>query len=352
MIEIIESDSAFEALGAEWRGLQQDAGVRVFQTYEWCWYGWLLTKSVDTSARLWILKWVREGCPDEVILPAYIDGCGQLRFINDLHSDVCDAVYRSDGLNRHYAYKEMTDAILCDKRIRGIAFHKMIGGSEALNYFGVLLRGAFVYRDNSYSWVTTPRTDAFISEQVQLKQKDRSRLKGIVRKGAGFDFKIYAKNKGDVYPVDRIRNLRDFMAQGIRGGMSFLSDGMIEFMGNLYNCGMCEIPVLESADGVQILAYRMIKGTRVNCWVVLYRNARMTTELYVRYMSEKAKESQWVFDFGVGAYGYKLGTFRPELGVTMSVAYGKGIWRQMLVGLRVNLRFVKDYIKSLREGDK
>ncbi len=39
----------------------------------------------------------------------------------------------------------------------------------------------------------------------------------------------------------------------------------------------------------------------------------MTTLVDACYMANRAKQGDCVFDFGTGAYAYKLGTYRPEV---------------------------------------
>ena len=55
----------------------------------------------------------------------------------------------------------------------------------------------------------------------------------------------------------------------------------------------------------------LLHGKFINFWVVLYDAAGMTTAVDARYMAERSLSADRVFDFGIGAYSYKLGTFRP-----------------------------------------
>ncbi len=345
MIDVIDTLEKFDALKDEWERIEQNPDMRIFQTYSWCRNAWDICVSKEKGTRLWILRWHQDGKDDVVIFPFYIDGKGCLRFIMDRHSDVCNAVYDSRNLNRHWVYKEATAAILENKAIKSVFLQKMEGGGEALNYMSVLIPGCVVSRDNAFSWIKSEKTDKFIAAQTQLRRKDRDRLKAILRKTGELRFRICSTENGDEFPAKAIIALRSSMVGKFRHDDSFLNDDMLCFARKIYDAGMSEIPVLENDDGVCALAFRFLKNRRINYWIVLYRNQILTTELYLRYMIDKAKDSAWIFDFGVGAYGYKLGTYRPEVGVTFSLRYAKNAIRNLMCLLEADVRLVKDVLK-------
>ena len=52
----------------------------------------------------------------------------------------------------------------------------------------------------------------------------------------------------------------------------------------------------------------------------------------LRYIEEKAKDRAFTIDFGTGAYGYKLGTFRPQISANFTFRASKtrfGRWRDL-----------------------
>ena len=57
-------------------------------------------------------------------------------------------------------------------------------------------------------------------------------------------------------------------------------------------------------------------------------------------------DKDYLFDFGVGVYSYKIGTFRPKLGITVSLRYGKSNLQQFKALIMTNIRFVKDWAKA------
>lgn len=349
MIDVIETIDDFSALRAIWEKLDQNPNLRIFQTYKWCRAAWDECLSKENRNRLWILKWYQEGKEDIVIFPFYIDSKGCLRFIMDTHSDACDSVYSEGSINRYWVYKEAADAICKNRDIKNVFLQKMPSGCEALGYFPINLAGSVTSRDNAFSWLYSPQTDSFISGQAQLRRKDRDRLKAIGRKASGLRFDILSIDGGGAFPEAAIRRLRSRMVGLRRPNDTFLSDDMIAFIRRIYQDGKCEIPILSDDLGVHALAFRLLNGTRINFWIVEYDNHQLVTELYMKYMEAKARLGACIFDFGVGSYGYKLGTYRPALGVTFSIRYSPSIVRQLYGLMVTNIRLLKDIIKPRRK---
>ncbi len=346
MIDIIDTLEKFDALKDEWERIEQNPDMRIFQTYSWCRNAWDICVSKEKGARLWILRWHQDGKDDVVIFPFYIDGKGCLRFIMDRHSDVCNAVYDSSRINRHWVYKEASEAILENKDIKSVFLQKMEGGGELLNYMSVLIPGSVVSRDNAFSWIESKKTDQFVAGQEQLKRsEERHRLKPMLRKSNELNFKIYSVETGDEFPVSAINTIRDGMIGKFRADSTFLDGEMLKLVKSIYESGKCEIAVFENEKKFCSLTFQFLKERRIIFWIVLYQNKNLTAALYLRYMIEKSKKDNWIFDFGVGAYEYKLRTYRPEIRVTFSLRYAKNAIRNLWCLLEADVRLVKDILK-------
>lgn len=351
MVTVIETTEGFEGLKAEWERIEQNPRVRIFQTYAWCRAAWDICLSQDTSNRLWILKWEQEEKKDLVIFPFYIDGRGCLRFIMDIHSDICDVVCEINGKNRYWVYRDVVSAITDNRFIKSVLFQKMENGSEALGYFSVMLSGCVVSRDNAFCWLNAGKSESFVLTQDQFKQKDRKRLKSMMKKSSSFDFNIMSKTNGDTFPKEDVVRLREFMVGRTRKDTYFLTDEMIDFIQHIYVENMCEIAVLRQMNSVEALSFRLLKDKHINFWIVLYKDPHLTSELSLRYMCEKTKIASYVYDFGVGVYSYKLGTYRPSVDVTFSLRYAKSLWRQIWLLKDANIRLLKDVLKPRFKKD-
>ena len=90
-------------------------------------------------------------------------------------------------------------------------------------------------------------------------------------------------------------------------------------------------------DGApQALAFRFSSGKDTSprwlSWICLSRDPHLVSALYLRYIEEKAKDGAFTIDFGTGAYGYKLGTFRPQISANFTFRASKtrfGRWRDL-----------------------
>lgn len=345
MIDIIETAEDLRLLKNAWERLEQNPNLRIFQTYAWCKTAWDKYLAKEQGNRLWILHWHQDDDDGAVIFPFYIDGKGCLRFIMDTHSDICDSVHSATTTNRHWAYKEAADEIVRNRDIKSVWLQKSTGASEALNYLSVLLPGAVVCRDNAFSWIIAPRAPSFAVTQDQLKHKERKKIKAIAKKSNDYAFAILSKKNGDIFPENAIKLLREEMIGWRRGNRMFFSDDMIHFVADLYDAGVCEIPILKNDLGVCALAFRLLKEGHINFWVVLYNNPHLSTMLSIRYIEAKVQDAAYVYDFGVGAYTYKLETYRPFIGVTFSLHFAQSWVRRLFVWAQVNIRLLKDMLK-------
>ena len=173
-------------------------------------------------------------------------------------------------------------------------------------------------------------------------------LKCLKRKCDVYSLQVLSCANKDDFPASEFENLRDDMRATGRRSNGYFNDQSIEFVHHLYMSGRCDVAML-SRDG-HVIAMNVILRTkkRLLSWVFLYSDPRASTALYLKLFCEYNFHPPFVFDFGVGVYSYKIGTFRPFTTVTFSLRYGKGILRQIIEGVGMVLRFTKDYIKVIR----
>lgn len=340
MITIIESEDDFLQIADLWHKLDVSS-ARVSQTWEWCYWGWITTLRKDKGNRLWILKWHRDGVDDCVIFPFYIDNRGTLRFLMDMRANGTDCVCLP-GHNRHWCYREAAEIILKEKRIKRVFLQRMVTNTEAFGYLSIFLKGASVYKDNAYSWLSVPKSEDFIAHHNQLKSKDKADLRAIRRKAAPKGIKIYSAGNGDSFPRDAVYEMRDSMIGGRRKNTSFLTDLTINFAEKLYESHYIDIVKLDDIG----LNFIQTKGTRRLSWIFLYRDPHASTELYIKYLEQECRKSDFLFDFGIGVYDYKLGTFRPDTAATCAIALGKSKFDHLMLLKDMLLRMAKDYLKG------
>lgn len=344
MVDIITDEEQFKALESIWRQIEQSSQIRIFQTFDWVWNGWNEFQKKEQGSKLWILKWYQNGKNDVVILPTYIDGSRTLRYILDIHSDTFDAIYR-EGHNHHQAYKEMVEEILKNKDIKSVWLQKMFGDGEALNQFGVQIRGAMVYKDHAFSWLDIKQSEDVIGTFEHMRSKDKADLRAIGRKSAKYELKVLSIDNGDVFPIDAVLNLKNSMLRNTDRKDYFFPETLIKFVQKVYDANKTDIVELWEGGELVALNFMLKKDNRYLSWIFLYTDPRTSTSMYVKYMAQVAKEKGFVLDFGVGVYTYKIGTFRPNTAITYSIRYGKSWWHHISAIKGMLWRVAKDYLK-------
>lgn len=346
MIETIETEAGFDALEPEWRRIDETNSVHVHQTFDWLRAGWDEQKTRAPGDRLWIVKWT-DGA-DVVIFPFCITQGGVLRFIFEMHTDNLGAVY-AVRKNRCICYHELATAIRENKVIRRVCLHKIPLDNELVHYLPVLLKGSSVLKDNAYSWLDVPQAENVIASFAHMKSKDRADLKSIQRKSADKSVRVLSASRGDAFPKETLEGLVASMLTDGRRGEAFFSEALREFSERMFACGKIDIAVLLDKAGQAVaLNFLVKKGENCLSWIFLYSDPHASTELYVKLLGDLARKGACVFDFGVGAYDYKIGTFRPNVSPTLGVFWGRNYWQYSLAMKEALVRCLKDYVKSRR----
>lgn len=349
MVQVFETSDGFRSLEKVWRVNEQNGKLRIFQTYDWCVNAWEKILSRDKKNSLFLLKWSQDGKDDVIIFPFYIDKDGTLRFILDIHNDNNDVVISDEDVNRHWVYREVSDVILKDSRIKSVWLQKMRGDSEALNQLAVCLPGALVAKDNAFAYIKVNETGDFAASQKHFRSENRKHVRKLLKQAEARDYELMRKDRGVAYPRVEICKLRDAMIANGDRAMGFVTDEMIDLAGAMYDLGACEIPVFRQDGQIISLEFRLLKGDYSLDWIYLSTDPRTGTEINVKYCVDRAKTQVGVIDFGVGAYEYKILTTRPMFGATYSLRMGKSAVGEFKMMMQIGLRMLKDCIKSRRK---
>lgn len=348
MIEVIDTVDKLDREAACWQKLEQSPQMLIFQTFDWCKLAWVNVLGQNIDNKLWTLKWTQDGRDDVVYFPFYIDGKGTLRFILDTDSDALNSVYNGHHNNRYWCYREVADAIIAEKRIRNVSLQKMRSDSEALDYLGVLLAGAVVYKDNAYAYMDLVPGGNIALSQKHMRSSDRKHWRHLLKKSEKFEFDVLSAATGDEFPEEDIYRLEAEMVAARSRKDGFFSLGLTAFVKDLFTRRMCEIPVLKENGKIITMEFRLLKGDCILDWIFLSSKPTTGTEINVRYCNEKANSFSGTMDFGVGAYEYKILTTRPKLGVTFTIKYGKSVSRFLKNITAMCARIGKDWLKSLK----
>ena len=348
-IRIIKDIEGFKELKPLWESLYSaNQRLSIFQSYEWNMNAWVYdhaTRFPEDS--LYIIYAVQEGRDRrEAILPLCISNDGILHFIGQMMADILDAITpeHKDCWNGFYA--DIVHFLRAQRDVIDISFYKLDAESDVLNYFGVYWPNAKIEHQDSYSYFAAPQSDGVISEVFwHLTSSERSELKRILAKAKGFSFEILSRMNGNPYPQKELLSLRDWMVEnGLRSKYA-CPDVFIHCMKALYETGLCELSCMYDIDGdLAYAAYRLVSHKQVIFWLVLYKNKLLTSVGDIKYMLAKSCEGSLLFNFGTGAYTYKLRTFRPFARHLYSL---KGHPLTYINFLQDEISLAKKYVKAL-----
>lgn len=314
-ISVIETEEAFAALQERWEQLVAgNPSARIFQTFSWCYAAWTVYHvKHDVGGRLYILHVARESHDEEAILPLWIDRAGTLRFIGDSISDVCDAVCRAHEGYWHQLYADTALFLNEQHGFQRIKLIHLLPSSELMIYFNVYCPDVRLFGMDACSFIALPQKESLLDALTYLSAKDRSRVRALGRKADNYSHRILSKAHRDAFPTEIVIGLRDEMCKRKMRVYAFFPDEMVTFVRSVYDSGLCEIVVSWQYDAPVAASFRLLCGDSVNFWVMLYLDSMLTTLQYVVYLKEKVREGDHLYDFGTGAYAYKLGTFRPQV---------------------------------------
>lgn len=123
-IEEITDLDKFEGLRTEWNVLASDAGLSIFQTWEWSWHWWNINKK---GKKLWLLV-ARDGDKLAGIVPLYISTSYYglpvkvASFIGTGSTDYLNLIARHDARDTILV---LTDHMLASAKWRAIDLHQM-----------------------------------------------------------------------------------------------------------------------------------------------------------------------------------------------------------------------------------
>lgn len=317
-IKVIRDKEEFAGLRDEWEsllGTRRD--TRVFQSFDWNWEVWQRYHgTMRPQESLFILRVTRDGHPNEkAIFPFYLDDHGVLRLIGYMMADVLDCIVPDHADNWHILFADVVSFLREQKEVKGICFDKVEANSELLLYFGTYWPDALIARQETYSYFHTDQGKDVSAQFPHLPSKDRSYLRSLFKKHVGLEYVLFSKEGGSAYPREKILRLRDWMVSQKMRLYDACPDVFIDVMGGLFDVGLCEVACLvDEAGEFSLMSYRLVSGSHINYWLVLYKDGALTTICDVEYIAHKAAAGAFIHDFGIGAYSYKLGTFRPLLG--------------------------------------
>ena len=185
MITTITNYYELISLRDQWNEvLGQISEYTPFQTFEYNMASWDMIKNNDIS--LYIIVYIRQKDNKvQAIFPFYLDQSKSLRFINDLHTDFCDAIVCDEAQRDYHLWSDVCQCILSSTNIKSLRLNNISVESKLLSFFRFFLSQSIVYSSNAFSDVklnvvkdTAKTTDAL----PYLRSKEKARIKNVYKK--------------------------------------------------------------------------------------------------------------------------------------------------------------------------
>lgn len=355
---IVDTVEGFEALREKWeRIFAANEGLRFSQSFEWNYGVWTRYYAKERKeCRLCIVDGYQDGHAEQcAIVPMMIDGENTLRFLGDTYADIMGEVVPAHKDNWHMFYRDLVRFIKETADGRQVRLTKMTPDDELLQYLGVYYEdeSKAICKSHNYTYCETKQGDDLNTGFPQCTSKERSYLRSLAKKNFSCEFKLYSKQRGEKYPKEAIVRLRDWMLEKGMRTTEALPDGLIETAGEMYDDGRCEVAVFEHEGKFELASFRIHEhggGAHFVNWVVLHSNAQMTTAADVQYMMLKMATEDCIFNFGTGAYSYKLGTFHPQIKQLYSFSTKQRTMRNLVRDLKGLARFyLRPFINRIRK---
>lgn len=348
MFKIIRKQDQFEEFKEDWNKLWQlSPNATFFQTYD---YNIIASERFivcNNKNELHVLIHSNGDNVIDSIFPFYIDSSKRLRFINDIHTDFCDALFL-EGINHYSVIEELYQHIQKEKRISGVFLDNLSDASPLLPYLKVFMQNAFVFSQTEHSYIKCNKSDNPISSLTHLNAKERNRLNNNYKKSKGTELIIFAKDNNEYPENDLIFLKQQMIDKKIRSG-SYLDEKMFAFIKELYLASLIEIPILYENNSPVSAGIIFInkKNSYAMRWIILYRESKYNLWNNIHYFINKVYVENITIDFGRGGYDYKMQNFKPDVKNLYRLMYSKTWTGNFYVFCKMNMSHFRKTLKLL-----
>jgi len=326
MIKIVTTTEEIEALRESWQELYCNAhNMTPFQSVDY------VLSAVQTVSHkketIHIVCYYRQKDNSlRAIFPWYIDKKKTLRFINDIHTDFCNAIVHKESVGDYHLWEDVSEYIKNNPAIKRVRLDNVMPDSYLLAYFRYFLRPSIVFCNNAYSILNIDKRqpDQNFLYTIQLPNStERNRLKKICNKMDDTEFEAYKLPLS--YPKEIIDNLMAQMVQSkIRIEIYFSQ--IRNVVESLYAAGLLLVCVTVK-NGQPLSANLFLKEELSNeyyNWLVLYTDKQYNLWNVLQIIELISAESGKL-NFCRGTYEYKMRNFRPQLHNLYTLRYSKHV---------------------------
>lgn len=350
MIVVIEDMEGFKSLETEWNDLYSDNDFLPFQSYEYNFISWndMLNNQQNS---LFIICYYEENAKQiGAIFPLYVDIRKCLRFINDSHTDFQTALIRKKLRSSYSMFEEIFMYLYYKPKFNRFFLDNMMNDDPLLPYFGHFNRNVKIYRTKDYSIFEVkqhPEDKSYIDSLRHLTAKERNRLKNISKKMINVEFRILNITRGNEYPEDVINAISQAMIKnGIRS-KSYFTCSMYNFIRDLYNKGLLNVALIYDKGEVcsASLFYICHENKYLIQWIILYTDKKYNLWSKLKILECFYNQGGGIFNFGRGAYPYKIQHFKPQISNLLCLDLSKSDSLRYRIQVKDNFELLSSIVK-------
>lgn len=350
MVKVYDNPESLGQLEEQWNLLQEQCGhASPFQSLDYVLSAWPYLQG--KGFRMHVMAVLHK---DGVvaIFPCCIDGKKTLRFINDRHTDFCNALVSPDCPGMFRICHEMAEHLEQCPEIRRVRLENMREDifHSTLEY---LLPRALTYSYYRYSHFSIPGPCAgeksWIDSLSHLSPKEKYRLKNIDgkigRETGGCSLSVHS---AEDYPQEDIERLvKGMIGKGIRSAR-YYSESFLEIFRRFNESGRLTVAVSHTPDGQPLACNLFIYDPKRNeyiDWIAMYGDASHNSWNLLQFFRHVHDEGGGDINFARGVYKYKMHNFRPAVGSLTRLHWSKSRFLSILDILECSFNFFK---KTLR----
>lgn len=351
MIKIIENIDVLKTFRDEWNEIYRNSlNPTPFQTFDYVCHAWEYV--ADYAKRLYIIVHIRQKDKKTLsVVPCYIDERNTLRFINDLHTDFCDIIVRSDSIADYHMWSEISDSIIACDSIQKVNFTNLRSSSYLISNLKYFLNPSVVYSNNAYTTcflslidASQPVTDAL----VFLRSKERARLKNVYTKINADKLCVYDVNEGRAFPNHIVAEMVKQMVESGWRTYQYFNERMITLFRCLYDAGLLQIHLTQKENSILAANFWLYDKDKTEYidWIAIYMDKERNLDNLLQSIHYIAQQGK-IVNFGRGTYKYKMHNFRPQIYNLYTLRWSRSIWGQIGDLFAMNLYQVKQIVKKI-----
>lgn len=295
-IRVIDDLEDLFCIKAEWDDLFSKEDYSVFQSFDFC-YNSLSSTSCPFVICLLSNDKICEIWPLEIIF-------GKLRFINDTHADFCDII--SQNQESH-----VREYLIDNNHLGKLRLNNLMQNAKVICKLNDIQYSVLSF-SIKFSILSLLKTDNFPANFTHFVYRQKRRLIRILNKFSS-EHILYSHEK-TVFPLDKILDLRNEMISNGTRNERFLDNKFLSLAEKLYKERLVIVSAIEINNKVSAISLILHNRNKYYFWVDLFNNYKMVNlyhnTLFIKNITE---EYDAVFNFGRGAYNYKIQNFQPEV---------------------------------------